>query len=123
MATGAQFLVGNQTYTANASKEVILAASTVQTPQLLELSGIGNSTLLKSLGITPLIDLPGVGENLQVGIFISTPSIALLNDRIGALVLHPLLPAHARPSDLRYDLSHFGFPLLLICLKTSCDGM
>ena len=43
--------------------EVILAAGAVQTPQLLELSGIGGAARLKDLGITPLHDLPGVGEN------------------------------------------------------------
>lgn len=35
-------------------------------PVILEQSGIGSPTLLNSLGIDPLIDLPGVGENLQV---------------------------------------------------------
>jgi choline dehydrogenase-like flavoprotein len=34
--------------------------------QFLELSGIGNSTRLRALGIEPVIDLPGVGENFQV---------------------------------------------------------
>jgi choline dehydrogenase-like flavoprotein len=38
---------------------------TFQSPQLLELSGIGNSTILKNNGIKVLIDLPGVGENYQ----------------------------------------------------------
>jgi len=38
----------------------------IQTPQLLELSGIGDSDILNQFGITPIIDLPGVGENLQV---------------------------------------------------------
>ena len=37
---------------------------TFKTPQLLELSGIGDRSLLKSFGIETLIDLPGVGENL-----------------------------------------------------------
>ncbi|KAJ7223140.1 alcohol oxidase [Mycena pura] len=68
-ATGVKFIVGSATYTANARKEVILSAGSVQTPQLLELSGIGNATLLKSLGITSLIDLPQVGENLQEHLF------------------------------------------------------
>ncbi|KAI0749620.1 alcohol oxidase [Daedaleopsis nitida] len=53
------------TGTLTARKEVILAAGTVQTPQLLELSGIGNKTILESVGIETLVDLPGVGENLQ----------------------------------------------------------
>lgn len=65
-ATGVQFLVNSTLFSANATKEVILAASTVKTPQLLELSGIGNWLHIESLGITPMIDLPGVGENLQV---------------------------------------------------------
>jgi choline dehydrogenase-like flavoprotein len=41
-----------------------LFSGTFKTPQLLELSGIGDRNLLKSFGIETLIDLPGVGENL-----------------------------------------------------------
>ncbi|EFX03370.1 choline dehydrogenase [Grosmannia clavigera kw1407] len=46
-------------------REVILSAGAVQSPVLLELSGIGNATLLSAAGITTIIDLPSVGENLQ----------------------------------------------------------
>lgn len=45
------------------AKETILAAGSVQTPQLLELSGIGDPDLLRSFGIAPRHVLPGVGEN------------------------------------------------------------
>ncbi|KAF8428992.1 hypothetical protein EV426DRAFT_583223 [Tirmania nivea] len=48
-----------------ASCEVILAAGAVHTPQILQLSGIGEKALLKRLGLSVLIDLPGVGQNLQ----------------------------------------------------------
>ncbi|KAL5513618.1 hypothetical protein ACEPAH_4017 [Sanghuangporus vaninii] len=65
VATGAEVTVGSNTYTIGASKEVIVSAGTVQTPQILELSGIGNAKILSSNGVSPLIDLPGVGENLQ----------------------------------------------------------
>ncbi|KAI0551665.1 hypothetical protein F4679DRAFT_538793 [Xylaria curta] len=51
--------------TLKASKEVILAAGTIRTPQLLELSGIGDRDLLESLGIDVLIDNPNVGEHMQ----------------------------------------------------------
>ncbi|MDF3009790.1 MAG: choline dehydrogenase [Burkholderiales bacterium] len=45
--------------------EVILSAGAIQSPQLLQLSGIGPARLLSSLGIPVVADLPGVGENLQ----------------------------------------------------------
>ena len=45
--------------------EVVLAAGAIGTPQLLQLSGIGPGDWLQPLGITPLVDLPGVGGNLQ----------------------------------------------------------
>lgn len=48
-----------------ATEEVVLAAGTVKTPQLLELSGVGSADLLKKHGIDVLIDNPNVGENLQ----------------------------------------------------------
>ena len=48
-----------------ARKEVILSAGAFQSPQLLELSGIGQPAVLQAAGIEPLVNLPGVGENLQ----------------------------------------------------------
>ncbi|KAI0141662.1 hypothetical protein GGR57DRAFT_509031 [Xylariaceae sp. FL1272] len=51
--------------TISATKEVILAAGTMRTPQMLELSGIGDRDILESLGIDVLIDNPNVGEHLQ----------------------------------------------------------
>ncbi|KAG8926718.1 hypothetical protein FRC02_008710, partial [Tulasnella sp. 418] len=56
----------NPTYTTfTAKNEIILSTGPFQTPQTLMLSGIGASTQLLNNGIDPLIDLPGVGENLQ----------------------------------------------------------
>ncbi|MGC1439684.1 MAG: choline dehydrogenase [Burkholderiaceae bacterium] len=48
-----------------ARREVLLCAGTINSPQILQLSGIGDSELLKSTGITPCHHLPEVGENLQ----------------------------------------------------------
>ena len=45
--------------------EVLLCGGAINTPQLLQLAGIGSPTLLESLDIDPIADLPGVGENLQ----------------------------------------------------------
>ncbi|KUI57348.1 Oxygen-dependent choline dehydrogenase [Cytospora mali] len=63
-AVGVQVQKGGKTTTVEAGKEVILAAGTVGTPKLLELSGVGDQTLLESLGIPVVVHNPNVGENL-----------------------------------------------------------
>ncbi|CAE6537225.1 unnamed protein product [Rhizoctonia solani] len=72
MATGVSFVHQSQTYTVQVKKEVILSAGTFQSPHILELSGIGNSTILQKNGIKTLIDLPGVGENYQDHMVLTT---------------------------------------------------
>ncbi|EGX51403.1 hypothetical protein AOL_s00054g102 [Orbilia oligospora ATCC 24927] len=54
-----------------ATKEVILSAGAFQSPQILETSGIGQSSLLAKAGIKTIINLPGVGENLQDHVYVS----------------------------------------------------
>ncbi len=51
--------------TAIARKEVILAAGAIHTPQILQISGVGNASYLKKLGVKSITNLPGVGQNLQ----------------------------------------------------------
>jgi choline dehydrogenase-like flavoprotein len=67
VAYGVQYTAGPNSakYTAYATKEVIVAAGTVHTPQVLQLSGIGPKAVLKSLGLPVVQDLPGVGSNFQ----------------------------------------------------------
>ncbi|KII88352.1 hypothetical protein PLICRDRAFT_175951 [Plicaturopsis crispa FD-325 SS-3] len=65
VATGVQMSAGGTTYAVNATKEVILSAGAIKTPQLLELSGIGDSSILQRYNISTVIDLPAVGTNLQ----------------------------------------------------------
>lgn len=65
VGTGVTFTVNGDTYTASARHEVIVCAGAFQAPHLLELSGIGNASLLKSKGIDVLYNNPNVGENLQ----------------------------------------------------------
>ena len=48
-----------------ASREVILSSGSINSPKILELSGIGQPELLAERGITPFHELPGVGENLR----------------------------------------------------------
>jgi choline dehydrogenase len=63
--TGVEYRGDNTDYLAKARCEVILSSGAVNSPQLLELSGIGNGARLQNLGIEVIKDLSGVGENLQ----------------------------------------------------------
>lgn len=64
-ATGVEFERAGTTIRALAHREVILAAGAIQSPQLLELSGVGNPSILKAHGIDVRHAMPAVGENLQ----------------------------------------------------------
>ena len=64
-ATGVEYWQHGLVKQARAAREVILAAGAVQTPQLLQLSGVGRAAFLQEMGIPVITDLPGVGENLQ----------------------------------------------------------
>ncbi|MDR5879556.1 GMC family oxidoreductase N-terminal domain-containing protein [Caballeronia sp. LZ032] len=62
---GVEYRGGDVDYLARARCEVVLSAGAVNSPQILELSGIGNGARLQRLGIDVVKDLRGVGENLQ----------------------------------------------------------
>ena len=64
-ATGVEYLEDGQLRQATATTEVVLSCGTFGSPKLLMLSGIGRAEQLRSIGITPVADLPGVGRNLQ----------------------------------------------------------
>ncbi|MSP96124.1 MAG: choline dehydrogenase [Betaproteobacteria bacterium] len=64
-AVGVEWIEGGIARQARAEREVILAAGTLQSPQLLQLSGIGPPALLRQHGIAVVADAPEVGENLQ----------------------------------------------------------
>ncbi|HTW74404.1 MAG TPA: GMC family oxidoreductase N-terminal domain-containing protein [Steroidobacteraceae bacterium] len=62
---GVQFRRGADVFQAHARGEVILAAGSIGSPQILSLSGIGRHEWLSQLGIATVVDRPGVGANLQ----------------------------------------------------------
>ncbi|MGB8693769.1 MAG: GMC family oxidoreductase N-terminal domain-containing protein [Steroidobacteraceae bacterium] len=64
-ASGIEYLRGGQRHTARARREVIVCAGAVNSPQLLQLSGIGDESLLRGLGIPVLWHAPAVGQGLQ----------------------------------------------------------
>ena len=64
-AVGVAYLRQGGRVTAKAAREVILAAGSIGSPQLLQLSGIGPGDVLRAAGVEVAHDLPGVGENLR----------------------------------------------------------
>ncbi|MBH67823.1 MAG: choline dehydrogenase [Rhodospirillaceae bacterium] len=67
-AIGVQYSLGGRggdVRTIRANREIVLSGGTINSPQLLQLSGIGPGKLLQSIGIDLVHELPGVGENLR----------------------------------------------------------
>ncbi|MCU0805576.1 MAG: choline dehydrogenase [Burkholderiales bacterium] len=64
-AVGVRFVQGGEAREVRAAQGVILAAGALQSPQLLQLSGVGPAAFLQGQGVPVVHDLPGVGENLQ----------------------------------------------------------
>ncbi|THU87441.1 alcohol oxidase [Dendrothele bispora CBS 962.96] len=82
-AVGVTFVKDGEEIRVDASKEIILSAGTFQTPQLLEVSGIGDARILKKFDIDCKIDLPGVGENMQD--HMKVPTIVQVDQKIQSL--------------------------------------
>ena len=89
-ATGVEFSLGPRgNQFAEARGEVILAAGSIGSPQILQLSGIGPGALLQELGINVEHSLPGVGENLhdhlQIRMMYKVKNVRTLNERANSL--------------------------------------
>ncbi|MEZ5775818.1 MAG: choline dehydrogenase [Hyphomicrobiaceae bacterium] len=89
-ATGVRYRKGGEVRTATARGEIILSAGAIASPQLLELSGIGDGRRLQKLGIPVVADRPAVGENLkdhfQVRIVMEASRPITINDKVNNLV-------------------------------------
>ena len=70
-ARGVELVTGDGARSVGATREVILAAGAIHSAKLLMLSGVGDATQLRQLGITPAANLPGVGQNLQDHVLVS----------------------------------------------------
>jgi choline dehydrogenase len=64
-AVGVEWESRHETRSARAEQEVLLSAGTIQSPQLLQLSGVGPADILRQYGIDVRVDAPEVGENLK----------------------------------------------------------
>lgn len=84
-ATGIRYLRDGQRQQVNARREVIISGGTFNTPQILQLSGIGPAELLNQHGIEVVRDLPGTGENLRdhcyAPVSVKIRNIKSLNER------------------------------------------
>jgi len=100
-ATGVEFVLGHEPrhtgahsthgarHTAHARREVILSSGSINSPQLLELSGIGDPQILGPLGIGVVADLPAVGRGLQDHLCVSyyyRSRVPTLNDELAPLL-------------------------------------
>lgn len=80
-AVGVAFREGGHARVERCEREVLVAAGAIATPKLLMLSGIGPAGQLREKGVSVLVDLPGVGANLQD--HTETPVLAFCNGRYG----------------------------------------
>src|SRR5262249_49413119 len=115
--TGVDFLLDGERRSVGASREVILCAGAIHTPRLLLLSGIGPQADLEHLGIDTVVDLPGVGRNLQDHVLLAGLCFE---------AKHPLpAPKHnlggsacfwkSRPAERRPDLMVIPVQVPLVC--------
>ncbi len=86
-AVGVEYVQNGETKTARAAAEVILAGGAINSPQLLQLSGVGPGELLREKGVTVVADLAGVGENLQDHYVLANALSAEARHRLGQLEL------------------------------------
>jgi choline dehydrogenase len=113
-AVGVEILHDGKLRQIGARKEVIISAGPVQSPKILELSGIGNGDLLREHGIDVLQDLPGVGECLQ-----DHPNTRLTFECSKPITINDVLqnPIAKVREGLKWGL--FGKGLLSICSATA----
>jgi choline dehydrogenase-like flavoprotein len=89
LATGVEYLRDGSRLTATARREVLLSAGAIGSPQLLELSGVGDPELLRPLRIPVVAALPAVGRGLQDHVCVSyfyRSKVPTLNDEFGPLL-------------------------------------
>ncbi|MEJ2456659.1 MAG: GMC family oxidoreductase N-terminal domain-containing protein [Novosphingobium sp.] len=145
-AVGISYAAGGTPQIARTGGEVLLAAGAIGSPAILERSGIGDAAHLSALGITPMLDAPQVGANLQDHLQLRcawrVSSVATLNQRAANLIGKALIgleyilkrtgPMAMAPSqlgaftksDARYDTANLEYhvqPLSLEAFGSALD--
>ncbi|UVO27496.1 GMC family oxidoreductase [Bradyrhizobium arachidis] len=105
-AVGVEYRVGAEVRRARARKEIVLSSGAYNSPQLLQLSGVGPADLLRKHGIDVVLDAPGVGHDLQdhmqVRIVMRASQPVTLNDAINNPIRRTL-------TGMRYALFRQGW--------------
>jgi choline dehydrogenase len=113
-AIGVEVHYGGRAQQIRARREVVLSAGPLKSPQLLELSGIGNADVLQKFGIGVVHHLPGVGENLR-----DHPNVRLTFECAKPITINDVLrsPLRQMKEGLRFLFQRKG--LLTICSATA----
>ena len=112
--TGIEVFCGGRLQQIRARREVVLSAGPLKSPQILELSGIGNADVLRRFGIAVVRHLPGVGENLR-----DHPNVRLTFECAQPITINDVLrsPLLRLKEGLRFIFQRKG--LLTICSATA----
>ncbi|MFE1315027.1 GMC family oxidoreductase [Streptomyces sp. NPDC058755] len=123
-AAGVEYLRDGEPHTATARAEVVLSAGALATPRLLMLSGIGPDAELRGHGIDPVVDLPGVGRNLQDHLLFGVAYESPRELPVPELLSEAGLFTTARPSgeDAAPDLQYFFGPVQFVDERYKTDA-
>lgn len=112
--TGVKYVQNGRTHQVSAAREVILSAGAVNTPQILQLSGVGPGQILRDLGLDVVLDQPHVGRHLQDHIctdHVFRTNVPTLNDQLRPLsgkILHGLNYVLRRRGPLSLGVNQAG---------------
>ncbi|KAJ8703494.1 hypothetical protein PTI98_002116 [Pleurotus ostreatus] len=95
----------NRTESVTVRREVVVSAGTIGTPKVFELSGVGNSSIIRAAGVNPVLELPSVGENLA-GLLTSFPGSLGLPGPLNIFNNTGILPTLLQ--EAKANLSHFA---------------
>ncbi|KAF2823487.1 alcohol oxidase [Ophiobolus disseminans] len=110
-ATGVQFIVDGQTHTVKANREVIVCGGSINSPQMLELSGIGQAAVLQKAGVEVVVENAGIGENLND--HTATTLVLGVKDEYPtaeALVRNPEIMQQAMEAYIQHQAGPFAAP-------------
>ena len=123
-ATGVEYLKGGELHQVEADAEVIVSGGSFESPKLLMLSGIGPAEQLRQHGISPVLDLPGVGQNLQDHMLFGVAYECKTELPFPNLLSEAGLFTHTRPdlSASSPDLQFFFGPVQFVDDEYKVDG-